>query len=266
MSELYKSSTGIKVGDKHYAYPTYASLVQYDGENNVNVKEKIDEIVANVIDPVNQARVRQIKVTIPASAWTAGSYSVAMSDNAVETYTQRAKVAVDGMKESSVVEFSTKTHITDSFRQIALMENYEGGISFYASTAPTSDVVVVINEGPGVSVTEYATTPQLGIYKASYIVDGWTDASSAEKANGYNYKQTVALVAETENAPEVTENSEFLTAGSVQSTGVAATDLTLQTALGVICDGCTETGSGTVTTLVKKKPSCDVVVRWGLMT
>ena len=84
MSELYKSSTGIKVGDKHYAYPTYASLVQYDGENNVNVKEKIDEIVANVIDPVNQARVRQIKVTIPASAWTAGSYSVAMSDNAVE--------------------------------------------------------------------------------------------------------------------------------------------------------------------------------------
>ena len=76
----------------------------------------------------------------------------------------------------------------------------------------------------------------------------------------------MALVAETENAPDVTENSEFLTAGSVQSTGVAATDLTLQTALGVICDGCTETGSGTVTTLVKKKPSCDVVVRWGLMT
>lgn len=158
---LYKSNSGIKVGDKHVAFPTFASLVRYDGENNVSVKEKIDEIVANV---------------------------------------------------------------------------------------------------------KYATTPRLGIYKANYIVDGWTDASSAEKANGYNYKQSVVLVAETKNAPGVTENSEFLTAGSVQSTGVVATDLTLQTALGVICDGYTETGSGTVTTLVKKKPNCDVVVRWGLMT
>lgn len=156
---LYKSNSGIKVGDKHVAFPTFASLVRYDGENNVSVKEKIDEIVA-----------------------------------------------------------------------------------------------------------KYAATPRLGIYKANYSVDGWADTSSAEKANGYNYKQSVSLVAETKNAPGITKNSEFLTAGSVQSTGVAATDLTLQTALGVICDGYTETGSGTVTTLVKKKPNCDVVVRWGLIT
>ena len=43
---LYKSSSGIKVGDKHVAFPTFASLVQMDGETGVSVKQKLDELVA----------------------------------------------------------------------------------------------------------------------------------------------------------------------------------------------------------------------------
>lgn len=161
MAELYKSSAGITVGDKQYAFPTFASLVQMDGEENVSVKRRLDEL-------------------------------------------------------------------TDKIKLVA--------------------------------------SPRIAMYTATYTLDGWTTTGNTEKDAGYSYKQTVKLVADSSNAPAVTANSEFVTVGSVKSTGVASTDISLQEALGVICDGYTETTAGSVVTLVKKKPSAEVSVRWAIIT
>ena len=109
-------------------------------------------------------------------------------------------------------------------------------------------------------------SPRIGMYTATYLLDEWVAVSDAEKTAGYSYKQTVKLVADSDHAPTVTADSEFVTVGSTKSTGVAATDITLQAALGIICDGYTETADGSVVTLVKKKPGAEVAVRWGIMT
>nr|DAK81103.1 MAG TPA: hypothetical protein [Caudoviricetes sp.] len=161
MANLYKSSAGITVGDKMYAFPTFASLVQIDGETNANVKSRLDEL-------------------------------------------------------------------TDKIKLLS--------------------------------------SPRIAMYTATYTLDGWAAASDTEKTAGYNYKQTAKLVADSGNAPAVTANSEFVTVGSTKSTGVASTDMSLQAALGIICDGYTETADGNVVTLVKKKPSAEVAVRWAIMT
>ena len=138
-----------------------------------------------------------------------------------------------------------------------------------AAAATRAETVVADTQKALAALTEKVDavySPRIGMYTATYLLDGWTEASSAEKTAGYAYKQTANLVADSANAPAVTEQSEFVTVGSVKSTGVAETDIALQTALGVICDGYTQTTAGGVVTLVKKKPSADVAVRWAIMT
>ena len=135
--------------------------------------------------------------------------------------------------------------------------------------ATEAETVVADTQKALTALTEKSDTvysPRIGMYTATYLLDEWVAVSDAEKTAGYGYKQTVKLVADSDHAPTVTADSELVTVGSTKSTGVAATDITLQAALGIICDGYTETADGSVVTLVKKKPSAEVAVRWGIMT
>lgn len=102
------------------------------------------------------------------------------------------------------------------------------------------------------------------MYTATYSVTDWADASEEEQANGYLFKQTVALTKDVATSPDVTEDSQFMTVGAFTSTGVAATDESLMEALGIINSGYTVSGANQVVTLVTEKPTVDIPVKWAI--
>lgn len=103
-------------------------------------------------------------------------------------------------------------------------------------------------------------------YMAIYTLDGWGEADAEAMVNGYAYKQEVTLSALDDNAPKVTAASEFLPQMGTPKTGIAATDELLRVALNIISAGVTTAGAGTVTTLVREKPTTDIPVVWTLRT
>lgn len=104
------------------------------------------------------------------------------------------------------------------------------------------------------------------LYTALYRLDDWTEADGDAKGKGYAYQQTVALTPDDPKAPTVTEDSKFLPQMGTPKTGVVETDEILKEALTIIADGYTTAGAGTVTTLVKEKPTTDIPVVWTLRT
>ena len=104
------------------------------------------------------------------------------------------------------------------------------------------------------------------MYTALYTLDGWTEADEDANGKGYAYQQTVTLTPDDPDAPTVTADSKFLPQMGTPKTGVAETDDILKEALNIIADGVTNAGAGTVTTLVKEKPTTDVPVVWMLRT
>ncbi len=104
------------------------------------------------------------------------------------------------------------------------------------------------------------------MYTALYKLDGWTAADEGAKGKGYAYQQTVELEPDDGDAPTVNESSVFVTGCTYLPTGVAATDEVLGEALAIINAGYTTSGTGTVTTLVKEKPTSDIPVRWAIRT
>lgn len=101
-------------------------------------------------------------------------------------------------------------------------------------------------------------------YYAALLVDGWTETADPDKSNGYLYKQTATITPVVSGAPAVTANSRFMSPAWYTPTRVAATDETLDAVLAIIGAGVTESGAGTITTVVTEKPSCDITVRWNL--
>ena len=104
------------------------------------------------------------------------------------------------------------------------------------------------------------------MYTALYRLDDWTEADEDAKGKGYAYQQTVTLTPDDPKAPTVTEKSKFRPEIGSPKTGVAETDDVLKEALNIIADGVTTTGTGTVTTLVREKPTTDIPVVWTLRT
>ena len=104
------------------------------------------------------------------------------------------------------------------------------------------------------------------MYTALYTLDGWTEADEDAKGKGYAYQQTVTLTPDDPDAPTVTADSKFLPQMGTPKTGVAAAADILKEALNIIADGVTNAGAGTVTTLVKEKPTTDIPVVWMLRT
>lgn len=83
-------------------------------------------------------------VTVAASAWTSGDYSVTWDDGTSTSYTQCATVTVAGMTADSRIAVSDRTRVTDSVRMVAALEPGAGVVKFYANSAPTSAAVFVL--------------------------------------------------------------------------------------------------------------------------
>ena len=83
-------------------------------------------------------------VTVAASAWTTGDYSVAWDDGTSTSYTQCATVTVAGVTADSRIAVSDRTRVTDAVRMIAALEPGAGVVKFYVNAAPTSAAVFVL--------------------------------------------------------------------------------------------------------------------------
>ena len=89
---------------------------------------------------------KPVTVTVPASAWTIGDYTVTWDDGTNTSYTQCATVTVSGVTEDSHIAVSDQTRVTDAVRMIAALEPGAGVVNFYANSAPTSVAVLVLEE------------------------------------------------------------------------------------------------------------------------
>lgn len=97
------------------------------------------------IDAMLAAMKSKLKtVTVAASAWTTGDYSVAWDDGTRTSYTQCATVTVSGVTADSHIAVSDRTRVTDSVRMIAALEPGAGVVKFYANAAPTSAAVFIL--------------------------------------------------------------------------------------------------------------------------
>lgn len=97
------------------------------------------------IDAMLTAMKSKLKtVTVAASAWTTGSYSVTWDDGTSTSYTQCATVNVAGVTADSRIVVSDRTRVTDAVRMVAALEPGAGVVKFYANSAPTSAAVFVV--------------------------------------------------------------------------------------------------------------------------
>lgn len=83
-------------------------------------------------------------VTVPASVWTSGDYTVSWDDGYTSSYTTCATVTVAGVTADSRIAVSDRTRVTDAVRMVAALEPGAGVVKFYANVAPTSAAVFVL--------------------------------------------------------------------------------------------------------------------------
>ena len=102
------------------------------------------------IDAMLAAMKSKLKtVTVAASAWTTGSYSVTWDDGSTSSYTACATVTVAGVTADSRIAVSDRTRVTDAVRLVAALEPGAGVVKFYANAAPTSAAVFVLEVSQG---------------------------------------------------------------------------------------------------------------------
>ena len=87
---------------------------------------------------------KPVTVTVAASAWTTGDYSVTWDDGTSTSYTQCATVNVSNVTADSRIAVSDRTRVTDAVRMVAALEPGAGVVKFYANSAPTSAAVFVL--------------------------------------------------------------------------------------------------------------------------
>ena len=97
------------------------------------------------IDALLTAMKSKLKtVTVAASAWTSGDYSVAWDDGSTSSYNTCATVTVAGITADSRITVSDRTRVTDAVRMVAALEPGAGVVKFYANSAPTSAATFVL--------------------------------------------------------------------------------------------------------------------------
>ena len=129
---VWDSNTGVwKDTGESSRFANYYDKTQIDA--NFYGKTQID---AKLPKPVT--------VTVAASAWTTGDYSVAWDDGTNTSYTQCATVTVAGATADSRIAVSNRTRVTDAVRIVAALEPGAGVVKFYANAAPTSAAVFVL--------------------------------------------------------------------------------------------------------------------------
>lgn len=92
---------------------------------------------------------KPVTVTVAASAWETGSYSVTWDDGTSTSYTQCATVHVSNVAADSRIAVSARTRVTDAVRMVAALEPGAGVVKFYANAAPTSAAVFVLEVSQG---------------------------------------------------------------------------------------------------------------------
>ena len=129
---VWDSDTGVwKDTDESSKFANYYDKTQID--SNFYGKTQID---AKLPKPV--------KVTVEASAWTIGDYTVSWDDGSTSNYTTCATVTVAGMTANSRIAVSDRTRVTDAVRMVAALEPGAGVVKFYTNAAPTSAAVFVL--------------------------------------------------------------------------------------------------------------------------
>lgn len=97
------------------------------------------------IDAMLAAMKSKLKtVTVAASAWTTGDYSVTWDDGTRTSYTQCATVNVSNVTADSRISVSDRTRVTDAVRMVAALEPGAGVVKFYANAAPTSTAIFIL--------------------------------------------------------------------------------------------------------------------------
>ena len=201
-----------------------------------------------------------------AKSWAVGGTGTRTNedfDNA-KYYAQQAQVAAKGaLGYYPTPERLREEHPTSSVGYWAIVGSTDSIWVWSETKNDWSDATYLTNYYTRTETNEI-TSKIAPLYTATYTVDGWTDASEDEKANGYMFKQVVTLTKDVASSPDVTADSTFMTVGACESSGVLATDQTLLEALGIINAGFTTSGTNNVTTLVEKKPASDISVKWAI--
>lgn len=131
---VWDSDTGVwKDTGESSKFANYYDKTQID--ENFYDKTQID---AKLPKPVT------VTVTVAASAWTTGDYTVSWDDGDTSSYTTCATVTVAGVTADSRVIVSDLTRVTDAVRMVAALEPGAGAVKFYANSAPTSAAVFVL--------------------------------------------------------------------------------------------------------------------------
>lgn len=92
---------------------------------------------------------KPVTVTVAASAWTSGSYSVAWDDGSTTSYTYCATVNVSNVTADSRIFVSDRTRVTDAVRMVAALEPDVGSVKFYANAVLTGAVTFILEVSQG---------------------------------------------------------------------------------------------------------------------
>ena len=149
---VWDSDTGVwKDTGESSKFANYYDKTQIDanfyGKTQIDAnfydKTQIDE---NFYDKtqINAKLPKPVTVTVAASAWTTGDYTVSWDDGSTTSYTTCATVTVAGVTEDSRVVVSDRTRVTDAVRMVAALEPKAGVVKFYANSAPMSAAVFVL--------------------------------------------------------------------------------------------------------------------------
>lgn len=139
---VWDSDTGVwKDTGESSKFANYYDKTQIDA--NFYGKTQID---ANFYDKtqIDAKLPKPVTVTVAASAWTTGDYTVSWDDGSTSSYTTCATVTVAGVTADSRIAVSDRTRVTDAVRMVAALEPGAGVVKFYANSAPTSAAVFVL--------------------------------------------------------------------------------------------------------------------------
>ena len=139
---VWDSDTGVwKDTGESSKFANYYDKTQIDA--NFYDKTQID---ANFYDKtkIDAKLPKPVTVTVAASAWTTGDYTVSWDDGSTSSYTACASVTVAGVTADSRIAVSDRTRVTDAVRMVAALEPGAGVGKFYANSAPTSAAVFVL--------------------------------------------------------------------------------------------------------------------------
>lgn len=139
---VWDSDTGVwKDTGESSKFANYYDKTQIDA--NFYGKTQIDE---NFYDKtqIDAKLPKPVTVTVAASAWTTGDYTVSWDDGSTSSYTTCATVTVAGVTADSRIAVSDRTRVTDAVRMVAALEPGAGVVKFYANSAPTSAAVFVL--------------------------------------------------------------------------------------------------------------------------